>query len=518
MSKKIDLSLFRGDDSGDEMDLLPLTRNPVELDPLKSRTFAHGVTKKTKKDLEREDEERKRAEEEAATQRALEEFSRTFDGPETGPSLPSLRGERSGGGRTFVRAGEATGISAAVPNIAADRERERERTADRFRLPSPPRAPKPRGKRAMDAFLEEIKSVSDSKIDYWYDNVPAKELLFLQDVSKRIREHGPGLLDTLKERERENPKFAFLFEKETAAYYVFQHLVNSRFSFPEPPPPSFNEEGYASAYSSDSDEREEMSSSRKAALGKLANRRLEAMLRSMSGKRVEIARAMEFALKRADAYDEVTQIICRSLCVEDTPIPRKIARLHLVSDILHNSSSTLPNVWRYRQSFETRLPNVFEHFAKIHSRLLEYSGTLSANVFIQQVDAVLDIWERWMVLTSEIQSQLRRLLHGECTLASLAEPQAPAEPELEAMPVIKSVGFKSSFKRVDPSTRAAAPSPVTTVAADLDGEPVEDLDGEPVDDIDGGVDGEPIDVDGEALDDADGDVDGEDMELDMDEE
>ncbi|BEI83937.1 hypothetical protein CcaverHIS002_0405410 [Cutaneotrichosporon cavernicola] len=65
MSKKIDLSLFRGDDSGDEMDLLPLTRNPVELDPLKSRTFAHGVTKKTKKDLEREDEERKRAEEEA---------------------------------------------------------------------------------------------------------------------------------------------------------------------------------------------------------------------------------------------------------------------------------------------------------------------------------------------------------------------------------------------------------------------------------------------------------------------
>ncbi|BEI83938.1 hypothetical protein CcaverHIS002_0405420 [Cutaneotrichosporon cavernicola] len=355
-------------------------------------------------------------------------------------------------------------------------------------------------------------------IDYWYDNVPAKELLFLQDVSKRIREHGPGLLDTLKERERENPKFAFLFEKETAAYYVFQHLVNSRFSFPEPPPPSFNEEGYASAYSSDSDEREEMSSSRKAALGKLANRRLEAMLRSMSGKRVEIARAMEFALKRADAYDEVTQIICRSLCVEDTPIPRKIARLHLVSDILHNSSSTLPNVWRYRQSFETRLPNVFEHFAKIHSRLLEYSGTLSANVFIQQVDAVLDIWERWMVLTSEIQSQLRRLLHGECTLASLAEPQAPAEPELEAMPVIKSVGFKSSFKRVDPSTRAAAPFPVTTVAADLDGEPVEDLDGEPVDDIDGGVDGEPIDVDGEALDDADGDVDGEDMELDMDEE
>lgn len=30
------------------------------------------------------------------------------------------------------------------------------------------------------------------------------------------------------------------------------------------------------------------------------------MLRSMTGKRVEIARAMEFAVKRADVYEEVS--------------------------------------------------------------------------------------------------------------------------------------------------------------------------------------------------------------------
>jgi U2-associated protein SR140 len=33
------------------------------LDTLKSKTFSHGVTKKTKKDLEREAEEKKRLEE-----------------------------------------------------------------------------------------------------------------------------------------------------------------------------------------------------------------------------------------------------------------------------------------------------------------------------------------------------------------------------------------------------------------------------------------------------------------------
>jgi hypothetical protein len=37
----------------------------------------------------------------------------------------------------------------------------------------------------------------------------------------------------------------------------------------------------------------------------MARKRFESTLRSMSGKRVEIARAMEFALKRAEAADEV---------------------------------------------------------------------------------------------------------------------------------------------------------------------------------------------------------------------
>jgi hypothetical protein len=56
---------------------------------------------------------------------------------------------------------------------------------------------------------------------------------------------------------------------------------------------------------------------------------------------VQIARAMEFALKRAEAADEIAEVIIRSLMVDGTPVPRKLARLHLVSDILHNSVSCL---------------------------------------------------------------------------------------------------------------------------------------------------------------------------------
>lgn len=69
------------------------------------------------------------------------------------------------------------------------------------------------------------------------------------------------------------------------------------------------------------------------------------MLRAMSGTRGEIARAMEFALKRAEAADEITDVLIKSLMVDGTPVPRKLARLHLVSDILHNSVSINSFEW-----------------------------------------------------------------------------------------------------------------------------------------------------------------------------
>lgn len=75
MSRKLDLSQFRGD-SSDEEDLLPpkkvshsgvrarSSQRTLELDALKSKTFSYGVTKKTKKDIEREETEKKRIEDE----------------------------------------------------------------------------------------------------------------------------------------------------------------------------------------------------------------------------------------------------------------------------------------------------------------------------------------------------------------------------------------------------------------------------------------------------------------------
>jgi hypothetical protein len=49
------------------------------------------------------------------------------------------------------------------------------------------------------------------------------------------------------------------------------------------------------------------------------------------------------------AATEVVEILGDSLTLAETPIPLKIARLFLASDILHNTSSGVRNASRYRR-------------------------------------------------------------------------------------------------------------------------------------------------------------------------
>lgn len=63
-------------------------------------------------------------------------------------------------------------------------------------------------------------------------------------------------------------------------------------------------------------------------------------------------------------------------------MPRKIARLHLVSDILHNSATSIPNAWVYRSTLEVKLPAVFDHLGEIY---LSFPGRMKAEQFRMQV-------------------------------------------------------------------------------------------------------------------------------------
>lgn len=100
----------------------------------------------------------------------------------------------------------------------------------------------------------------------------------------------------------------------------------------------------------------------------------------------------------------MAEILATSLLLPATPLPRKLARLWVVSDVLHNSGAG-SQTWRYRHEFEERLPQVFSHWGDvIHS----FPGRIKREGIRMQVNTVLDSWENTLVFPSPIIEQFRR--------------------------------------------------------------------------------------------------------------
>jgi U2-associated protein SR140 len=317
----------------------------------------------------------------------------------------------------------------------------------------------------------------------------------------------------LKERERNNPKYGFLTNKHHRRHAFYRGLVERQ----EGIDPAFDDDGYNSVYSTDSAEDSERENGRKNMLGKLARKRFEAMLRGLAGKRGELARCMAFSLEHAEAAPEVSDIIVASLLVDGTAVPRKVARLHLICDILHNSAASVPSAWKFRQEFQSRLGIVFDHLGTIYH---SFPGRITADTFKKQITSVVDIWEDWIVFPPDFTAELRARLDG--TSTTDVEPQNEDNPgSVEPSQRVVTSRFKASTFRPAEEVQETVVSGAAS-GKDEDGEPMDqdDLDGEPVDDVDGeplndDVDGDPIDdVDGEPMD--DGGLDGEPIEDDID--
>ncbi|CDO77314.1 hypothetical protein BN946_scf184775.g4 [Trametes cinnabarina] len=342
---------------------------------------------------------------------------------------------------------------------------------------------------------------------------------FIRTVAAEVRGHDAEYEETLREREKANSKYAFL-RSDHRRHRYYRSLVERD----EPLEPEFDDEGYNSVYSTDSAEDSERERGRKHELGKLARRRFEAMLRALSGRRGEIARCMAFSLEHAEAAAEVADIIVSSLVVDGTPVPRKVARLHLICDILHNSAAPLPMAWKFRQEFQSRLGLVFDHLSTIYH---SFPGRITAETFKKQITSVVDIWEDWIVFPPEFTAELRQRLEGAALRQETPTEEQTTVEVKETTPTFSSKFKAAAFKPADEAS-VAEPS-VTAQVADDDGEPMDegsDVDGKPIDDvdgdpIDGDVDGVPLEnVDGEPMEDLDGepvaDVDAEPMGDDVD--
>ncbi|KDQ48943.1 hypothetical protein JAAARDRAFT_165843, partial [Jaapia argillacea MUCL 33604] len=117
------------------------------LDDQKLSQYAQGTVRKSRREKEKEAAEAKKREEEENAAKAYAEFLDAFEGEDVA---------RRKAGASFVKADSGTAYAPAFKSKPEAPSRPRA-FDERDMAPSPPSGPRPKGKRAMDAFLEEIK-------------------------------------------------------------------------------------------------------------------------------------------------------------------------------------------------------------------------------------------------------------------------------------------------------------------------------------------------------------------------
>eukprot|EP01134_Creolimax_fragrantissima_P006963 CFRG6963T1 len=117
---------------------------------------------------------------------------------------------------------------------------------------------------------------------------------------------------------------------------------------------------------------------------------LEEYLRSAELNNNYVKNVMGFCLEHSAAAEEIVEVLTDSLSIPQTPIPTKIARLYVISDVLHNTS--VAGASFFRSSFESQLPGIMSH---MNVALNSISGRMRAEYFKKRVLGVIGAWESW---------------------------------------------------------------------------------------------------------------------------
>nr|XP_061809838.1 U2 snRNP-associated SURP motif-containing protein-like isoform X2 [Nerophis lumbriciformis] len=298
-----------------------------------------------------------------------------------------------------------------------------------------------------------------------------------------VRE-GPMFEAMIMNREINNPMYRFLFENQSPAHVYYRWKLYTILQGEAPVkwrtddfrmfkngslwrPPPLNPYLHG-PYDDGDDEEEDEDSLKKGSLKEDERDKLEEMLRGLTPRRGDVAEAMLFCLTHAEAAEEIVECVTESLSILKTPLPKKIARLYLVSDVLYNSSAKVANASYYRKYFEVKLGQIF---ADLNATYKTIQGHLQSENFKQRVMSCFRAWEDWAVYPDPFLIRLQNIFLGLVNLAPEKEPPEPTE-DIDGAPIGEYV----------------------------DGSPIEDMDGLP-------IDGGPIDgnvIDGAPLDDLDG--------------
>lgn len=317
-----------------------------------------------------------------------------------------------------------------------------------------------------------------------------------------IRE-GPMFEAMIMNRELNNPMFRFLFENYSPAHTYYRWKLYSILqgdgqkewrtedfrmfkggSVWRPPPINPWTQGMPDELI----EIEERQEPRRGSLSNSQRDRLEDLLRNISPERIKVAEAMVFCIEHAEAAEEICDCISESLSILQTPVNKKIARLYLISDVLHNCGVKVTNATIYRKAFETRLLDIFN---EVHQAYKQFDSRLKAEGFKARVMRMFRAWEDWAVYPRDFLVKLQNTFLG---LVMLDEPEPENEEDIDGAPLSDADGEGGEDLDGVPLDGAAllkgamkhGLTPQTTSNYDdIDGIPMdEDIDGVPMDDED----------------------------------
>lgn len=201
--------------------------------------------------------------------------------------------------------------------------------------------------------------------------------------------------------------------------------------------------------------------------------------KELSTSRKAICRGMAFALEHGHAVNQIAEEL-RTLFTDPDFVDTdtRIARLYLLSDILHNSQQPgIANAGSYRRKIEEMALEVFGALGN-HSRTY---GRLNKDKMTRAVRRVLAAWTNWGVFNPDYLRQIDRHYEGDVRESGL-KPDSQELHDTGLSPEANIVQKQSSQDDMDVlEQKSIDGTDKVEVKGEIDEMFDEDLDGEPID-------------------------------------
>mmetsp|Transcript_5799 Transcript_5799/g.14910 ORF Transcript_5799/g.14910 Transcript_5799/m.14910 type:complete len:337 (+) Transcript_5799:444-1454(+) len=117
------------------------------------------------------------------------------------------------------------------------------------------------------------------------------------------------------------------------------------------------------------------------------------LLKHLTLERSTIERTMVYVFERKESALDIVRLLCESFAQQTPNTSLLIARMYLISDILHNSLNPESNASSLHSLLEKRLPEIFE---SVHRSFELVPSRIEKEAFRKRILAILRAWGNWI--------------------------------------------------------------------------------------------------------------------------